>query len=45
MYTVGLKPAPDEFVAGIVPADDHDGVDMADALYIAKYTVGLEGPP
>ena len=39
MYTVGLKPLPPEFVAGTVPADSWNGVDMADALYIAMYTV------
>ena len=36
-YTVGLEPLPNEFVAGIAPADSYNGVDMADALYIAMY--------
>jgi len=36
-YTVGLMPVPDECLAGTVPADSHNGVDMADALYIAMY--------
>lgn len=36
-YTVGLRSMPDEFTAGTVPADSHNGVDMADALYIAMY--------
>ena len=44
-YTVGLAPEPNEFVAGVVPADSYDGVDMSDALYIARYTVGLEPAP
>ena len=37
MYVVGLRPAPDEFVAGVVAADEFDGVDMADALYILMH--------
>jgi len=36
-YTVGLRSPPDEFTAGTVPADSHNGVDMADALYIAMF--------
>jgi hypothetical protein len=44
-YTVGLELAPDEFVAGVVPASSWDGVDMGDALYIARYTVGTEVAP
>ena len=36
-YTVGLRSMPDEFTAGTVPANSHNGVDMADALYIAMY--------
>jgi len=36
-YTVGLRSMPEEFTAGTVPADTHNGVDMADALYIAMY--------
>ena len=36
-YTVGLRTKPDECVAGIVPAENWNGVDMADALYIAMY--------
>jgi hypothetical protein len=44
-YTVGLEPAPDEFVAGIVPPTTWDGVNMGDALYIARWTVGLEVEP
>jgi len=44
-YTVGLAPEPNEFVAGVVPAESYDGVDMSDALYIARYTVGLEPAP
>ena len=38
-YTVGLRSMPDEFTAGTVPANSHNGVDMADALYIALGTV------
>ena len=44
-YTVGLEPAPDELVAGTVPADSHNGVNMLDALYIARYTAHLEPAP
>ena len=44
-YSVGLEPAPDEFVAGIVLADSFNGVDMGDALFIAKNSVGLEVAP
>ncbi|RLG89941.1 hypothetical protein DRO34_06450, partial [Candidatus Bathyarchaeota archaeon] len=44
-YTVGLEPEPNEFIAGVVPADSFDGVDMSDALYIARYTIGLEPAP
>ena len=36
-YTVGLDPAPDDLTAQIVTADSWDGIDMADALYIAMY--------
>jgi hypothetical protein len=44
-YTVGLEPAPDELVAGTIPADSHNGVNMLDALYIARHTVNLESAP
>ena len=44
-YIVGKEPAPDEFVAGIWPADSYDGVDDVDMLYIAKYIVGKEIAP
>ncbi|KAF5417510.1 MAG: hypothetical protein C5S49_03285 [Candidatus Methanogaster sp.] len=37
MYVVGMKPAPDELVAGVVAADRFDGVDMADASYILMH--------
>jgi hypothetical protein len=40
MYIVGLNPAPDELVAGVVAADRFDGVDMADALYILMHIYG-----
>jgi hypothetical protein len=43
-YTVGLRSMPDEFTAGTVPADSHNGVDMADALYIAMHTVVPDYP-
>ena len=36
-YTVGLDPAPEDCTAQIVPANGWNGVDMADALYIAMY--------
>ena len=36
-YTVGLDPAPDDLTSQIVTADSWDGIDMADALYIAMY--------
>jgi hypothetical protein len=44
-YSVGLEPAPDEFVAGVVLADSWDGVDIVDAFYIARHSVGLEPAP
>jgi len=44
-YSVGLEPAPDEFVAGVVLADSWDGVDIVDAFYIARHNVGLEPAP
>jgi hypothetical protein len=44
-YTVGLESAPDELVAGTIPADSHNGVNMLDALYIARYTAHLEPAP
>jgi len=36
-YTVGLEPAPEDCTAQVQPADSWNGVDMADALYIAMY--------
>ena len=44
-YIVGKEPAPDEFVAGVWPADSYDGIDDADMMYIAKYIVGKEIAP
>ena len=44
-YSVGLEPAPDQFVSDVSPADQWDGVDIVDAFYIARYDVGLEDAP
>jgi hypothetical protein len=44
-YCVGLEPAPDQFVADVVRADQWDGVDIVDAFYIARHSVGLEPAP
>lgn len=42
-YTVDREPAPEDCTAQVQPAASWDGVDMADALYIAMYVVG-KGP-
>ena len=44
-YIVGKESPPDEFIAGVWPADSYDGVNDADMLYIAKYIVGKEVAP
>jgi len=44
-WTVGLESEPNTFRGNVVPAESWNGMDMADALYIAMYVVGNEDEP